>query len=284
MLKSFDTVKKAMRTLIASVMAQRTILRVSAATLAAGTFVVLGGLATGAITAFGPINSAAPTAAPTPITAPIAASPEVEAVKAIVKNKVRARSRAANQNVDASLKVLPAVRSDMSEQAFYAVVDNAVQIAGDDYLAEPFAGLSLTQLDRERTCLAQAIYFEARSEGPLGKLAVAEVVLTRVADKRYPGTICGVVFQGSQLQSGCQFSWTCDGLRDTPAETGAWAKSEALASYVTLDVEWEEVTGKATHYHAEYVSPYWAPSLEEVAQVGKHVFYRWTARNGLRDS
>lgn len=185
------------------------------------------------------------------------------------------RARIKGGRLRPAVAALPAVSREMSDTAFFAVVENAVTIAGEDHLAERFNKLSPEQLAREQKCLAQAIYFEARSEGAMGKLAVAEVVLTRVADKRYPGTICGVVFQGSHLATGCQFSFTCDGLSDVASERGAWRKSQALARYVMLDVQWDRVTGDATHYHADYVAPYWAPHLEEVTTVGKHIFYRW---------
>lgn len=192
-------------------------------------------------------------------------------------------ARMAGGRLRPTMAALPSVSRDMSDAAFYAVIENAVTLAGQSRLDERFQGLGPEQLARERKCLAQAIYFEARSEGPVGKLAVAEVVLTRVADRRYPGTICGVVFQGSHLATGCQFSWTCDGLSDRPATGTAWKRSQALASYVMLDVQWDRITGEATHYHANYVSPYWAPTLEKTTQVGKHIFYRWRLRT-LQDS
>ncbi|WP_422021187.1 cell wall hydrolase [Pyruvatibacter mobilis] len=202
----------------------------------------------------------------------ISETPDVKAVTA------KARARVAGGRLSAPVITLPAVTRSMSDDTFYAVVENAIDIAGEDRLAKRFSKLSEEQIARERQCLAEAIYFEARSEGAKGKLAVAEVVLTRVADKRYPRTICGVVYQGAHLATGCQFSWTCDGLSDIPREKAAWDRSRALAAYVMLDVKWEEVTGKATHYHADYVAPYWAPTLEETATVGKHVFYRWGNR------
>jgi spore germination cell wall hydrolase CwlJ-like protein len=208
----------------------------------------------------------------------ISDSPEVKAVTA------KARARVAGGRFGAPIMTLPGVTRAMSDDTFFAVVENAVDIAGEDRLADRFSRLSAQQISRERQCLAEAIYFEARSEGAKGKLAVAEVILTRVADKRYPKSICGVVYQGAHLATGCQFSWTCDGLSDIPREKAAWDRSQALAAYVMLDVKWEEVTGKATHYHADYVAPYWAPTLEETATVGKHVFYRWATRTARREA
>jgi len=266
--KSFDTVLTTIRAFVA----EQSTRRIAAASTAAALFVALGAVAMGAVPGISGVFSAATE------TASISDTPTVRAVSA------KARSRVAGGRLSAPVMTLPAVTKSMSDPTFYAVVENAVQIAGGDRLAEKFAGLSPKQLEREHKCLAEAIYFEARSEGAKGKLAVAEVVLTRVDDWRYPGTICGVVYQGSHLATGCQFSWTCDGLRDVAAEAGAWEKSRNLASYVMLDVEWEEVTGKATHYHADYVSPYWAPTLRETTTVGKHIFYRWVNRHAPQES
>lgn len=201
----------------------------------------------------------------------------------------RIRARIGGGRLRPSVAALPSISADMSEAAFYAVVENAVALtgglrAGDARLAAPFRKLTAEQLERAQRCLAEAIYFEARSEGPSGKLAVAEVVLNRLRDPRYPRTVCGVVYQGSQRATGCQFSWTCDGLSDRPAETLAWERSKALAAYVMLDVEWEKLTGDATHYHATYVRPYWARTLEKTARVGRHIFYRWPQRTAMHDS
>lgn len=271
MLRSFDTVWQATADLMRGRPA-----RLTGAALATVMFAFMGGVATGTITGFTPFGTSSDASAG------ISASPQVQAVKEQVRNQ--AIARVAGGRMAAPVTRLPAVSASMSDAAFYAVTANAVQIAGTQRLNKKFANLSPKQLERERKCLAEAIYHEARSEGAQGKLAVAEVVLTRADDRRYPSTICGVVYQGANLSTGCQFSWTCDGLRDTAAEKDAWEKSMSIASYVMLDVKWEEVTGKATHYHADYVSPYWAPTLDETATVGRHVFYRWTAYNGLRDS
>jgi len=249
--------------------------RLASATAVAAVFVALGA---GALGAFPGVTGLTLSKTAHEQTASISDKPAVRAVSA------RARNRVAGGRLSAPVTTLPSVNKSMSDATFYAVVETAVQIAGDDRLADKFSRLSSQQLQRERQCLAEAIYFEARSEGAMGKLAVAEVVLTRVADKRYPGTICGVVYQGSHRTTGCQFSWTCDGLRDVPAENGAWNKSKNLAAYVMLDVEWEDVTGNATHYHADYVSPYWAPTLDETTTVGKHIFYRWVNRHAPQES
>lgn len=125
----------------------------------------------------------------------------------------------------------------------------------------------------EEHCLAQAVYFEARSEALKGQLAVAQVVLNRVSDERYPNTICEVVFQGEQKRHRCQFSFACDGLSDQPRNAQAWSISKAV-SHIALNDYWEDVTSLSTHYHADYASPYWESLLDEQVQVGRHIFYR----------
>jgi spore germination cell wall hydrolase CwlJ-like protein len=135
--------------------------------------------------------------------------------------------------------------------------------------------------DRAVTCLAQAVYYEAAGEGPDGGRAVAQIVLNRMRHPGYPASVCGVVYQGADRTTGCQFTFTCDGslLRGPIPEL--WARSrkiaeEALAGRVFA------LIGHATHYHADYVLPYWADSLDKTIQIGRHIFYR--LRSVLGDS
>ena len=126
---------------------------------------------------------------------------------------------------------------------------------------------------KEINCLAQNIYFEARSEPIDGKLAVGHVVLNRVADKRYPTTICGVVRQGGEEPlNRCQFSWWCDGRSDRPVNTRAWQQSLVLARVVFWGYS-EDPTRGALWYHAEYVKPAWRKVLPVGPKIGKHIFY-----------
>lgn len=126
---------------------------------------------------------------------------------------------------------------------------------------------------RERECLANAIYFEARGESRRGQIAVAQVVLNRVRSPDYPDTICNVVYQNSH-KKGCQFSFACDGIPDTITEKAAWARAQAIAEEFTSGrLLLTEVAG-ATHYHARYVSPKWAPEMQRLARIGQHIFYR----------
>ena len=128
------------------------------------------------------------------------------------------------------------------------------------------------------TCLAQAIYYEARGESEEGQRAVGNVVLNRVADPRYPKTVCDVVFQNEHARHRCQFSFACDGLADDPPDTRAWHRARKLAEKM-LTGKRNDDTGHATHYHATYVQPDWASVLEPTVDIGHHIFYRDAPRD-----
>lgn len=125
----------------------------------------------------------------------------------------------------------------------------------------------------EHKCLAQAIYYEARSEPRVGQMAVADVVLNRVKSVTYPNSICGVVFQGAERKTGCQFSFTCDGSMKRRLNARLWNQSQMVAAAALSGMRLA-VTRQATHYHANYVNPYWAQTLTPTAVIGKHKFYR----------
>jgi spore germination cell wall hydrolase CwlJ-like protein len=129
--------------------------------------------------------------------------------------------------------------------------------------------------DRERaiTCLAQAVYYEAAGEGIDGQRAVAQVVLNRVHHPGFPSTICGVVYQGGDRVTGCQFSFVCDGSMQRIPAAWLWTRSRQVAEQALAGKVFAPV-GHATHYHADYVLPYWADSLDKSAQLGHHIFYR----------
>ena len=117
-------------------------------------------------------------------------------------------------------------------------------------------------------CLALNIYFEARSEEPMGQLAVAEVTLNRVTSSRYPDTVCEVVWQRRQ------FSWTHDGKSDKPKDARAWDMAVRAATLAMKHRDVVIVGNEVTHYHADYVKPYWTTAYERVAKVGTHIFYK----------
>lgn len=129
-------------------------------------------------------------------------------------------------------------------------------------------------------CLADAVYYEAAFEPEEGQRAVAQVILNRVRDPNFPDTVCGVVYQGWERRTGCQFSFVCDGsLKRRPPEPEQHEHAEAVAMQVLSGVVVEGV-GTATHYHTDYVDPYWGPTLVETARIGQHIFYKWPGKAG----
>ncbi|WP_312821359.1 cell wall hydrolase [Brevundimonas sp.] len=132
---------------------------------------------------------------------------------------------------------------------------------------------------RDLECLTQAVYYEARGEGKNGMKAVAQVVLNRARHPAFPKTVCGVVFQGSNRSTGCQFSFTCNGVMRAAVNRAAWNRARDVASAALSGEVYRDV-GAATHFHTTAVSPAWRNSLVRVNQVGNHMFYRFGGRNG----
>lgn len=126
----------------------------------------------------------------------------------------------------------------------------------------------------EAQCMAEAVYYEARSESRQGQLAVAEVIANRVEDHRYPNSVCEVVYQGATRTTGCQFTFTCDGALAIRPRGEKWDAAKAVAAQIMMDVH-EPRTGRATHYHANYVNPVWNSGLVQTEQIGVHIFYRF---------
>jgi spore germination cell wall hydrolase CwlJ-like protein len=134
-------------------------------------------------------------------------------------------------------------------------------------------------LDTIIACLALNIYFEARDQPIDGQVAVTQVAINRVNDPRFPDSHCEVIKEGP-VRNGlpiigrCQFSWYCDGLRDTPKNQDAYRWAVVVAIGV-LDKKYEDLVNGATHYHADYVSPSWSTEKTVVVKIGDHIFYRW---------
>lgn len=147
--------------------------------------------------------------------------------------------------------------------------------------AKPFHLKTSGMLDEARAldCMTAALYYEARWESVDGQRAVAQVVLNRLRHPAYPKTVCGVVFEGSNLKTGCQFSFTCDGSMRGQPIPAVWARARTLAEAALNGYVMRKV-GTATHYHAVYVAPYWSPNLVKVSTIGAHIFYRWTGSWG----
>ena len=129
-------------------------------------------------------------------------------------------------------------------------------------------------LDKEQRCLSEAVYFEARSEPEAGQAAVAQVVLNRVKSGLYPSSVCGVVYQNMSWRNRCQFSFACDRIKDRVTSPEHYAMAEEVALAVTSGKIWLTEVGSSTHYHADYVRPRWARTMELMERIGRHLFYR----------
>ncbi len=127
---------------------------------------------------------------------------------------------------------------------------------------------------RELKCLAEAIYFEARSESEAGQIAVAQVVLNRVKSALYPNTICGVVYQNRHRYMACQFSFACEGKSLRITEPGPWRTAVRLANAVLAGEAYDKEVAGSTHYHATYVRPRWSRKLKRMDKIGTHIFYK----------
>jgi spore germination cell wall hydrolase CwlJ-like protein len=128
-------------------------------------------------------------------------------------------------------------------------------------------------------CLTQAAYYEAGANGPAAQAAVVQVVLNRLRHPDFPKSVCGVVYEGAERSTGCQFTFTCDGALKRGIDATAWDEARkvaerALKGYV------DRAVGTATYYHADYVFPAWAPTLVKMATVGPHIFYRMAGPEG----
>ena len=161
--------------------------------------------------------------------------------------------------------------------------DSGVTIAGKGEVTgegrrpkSPAERLGLDDKTRAKAekCLANAIYFEARGESVRGQIAVAQVVMNRVFSGYYPNDVCGVVYQNAHRHLACQFTFACDGIPDRINEPAAWERAKTIARD-TLDGKfWLNDVGKATHYHAYWVHPWWLHEMRKLDRIGVHTFYR----------
>jgi hypothetical protein len=141
----------------------------------------------------------------------------------------------------------------------------------------PLAGM--VRGEAEMRCLAEAIYWEARSEPERGQAAVAQVVLNRARSGVYPSSVCGVVYQNRHRYLACQFTFACEGRSLRVTEDGSWRTALRIARDVAEGRTYLAGVGNATHYHANYVRPWWARHMERRETVGRHIFYFETAEN-----
>ena len=171
---------------------------------------------------------------------------------------------------------LPAVAEAPARMSQPSTMPTPVPIAAPGAVPGAFIFDGRTPLDRMRSldCLAQAIYYEARSESEDGQRAVAQVVLNRVRHPAWPNSVCGVVYQGPmRAGGGCQFTFTCDGSLSALPQGIGWARARQLAAEALAGRTFAPV-GLSTHYHTSAVFPSWAPRLASTGRIGAHNFYR----------
>ena len=142
-----------------------------------------------------------------------------------------------------------------------------------DWTSSKLLSLPVPKSDKQMSCLAEALYFEARGEPIEGQLAVGEVILNRVEDTRYPSSICKVVNQGTGRRFACQFTYTCDGKLETLHERKPYEMALKIAK-ILMTTHDRKLTRGSTHYHSNYVNPKWSKNFERVAKFGRHIFYR----------
>mgnify|MGYP001257287453 FL=1 len=157
---------------------------------------------------------------------------------------------------------------------------------------------NLVSRDPEALCMALNIYYESRSDNLAGQYAVADVVLNRMHDDRYPNTVCEVIKEGpvreswktkqdpdlsesdriyNPVRNMCQFSWYCDGKSDEPKDETGWAQAQYVAGNIMYNGKYRGISEGATHYHATYVKPKWRfdRGMNHIGRIGSHIFYRW---------
>ncbi len=182
-------------------------------------------------------------------------------------------------NPIASMSHMDEIKATLAQKRQIEAINAVVPARPELAVAAPEFSLSAVGADSLTRasaidCMTAAIYYEAANEPVTGQRAIAQVILNRVRHPAFPDTVCGVVFQGSERASGCQFTFSCDGsLVRTPSKR-FWLRAQSVAT-AALSGLVETSVGHATHYHASYVLPYWAPKLTKVTTIGSHIFYQW---------
>ena len=208
--------------------------------------------------------------------------PKLAGASTALKDQARWQARAGNlQNVGAEYHSTSNLAKTLSQNYLDTSVTNPYML---DYQATANIGSNSAVMiarskvqAREENCLAEAVYYEARSETTDGQKAVAEVVLNRVGHRAFPNTICEVVYQGAERTTGCQFSFACDGSNAKLPYGKYWDKAQEIAANMMMGAS-APITNRATHYHTTGVSPKWAPTLRKLRQFDTHVFYRFMPR------
>lgn len=180
--------------------------------------------------------------------------------------------------------LLGAERKTMSSvrgKTLQRLVDDPEQEAEAYYSRERLNDMPVAKGGKEWACLREALYFEARGETIKGMFGVAEVILNRVDDRRYPSTVCGVVNQGTGAKFRCQFTYTCDGRPESMGDSAARELVGKVAK-IMIDGGPRVLTGRATHYHTKAVNPRWSRVFDRTTTIGYHHFYRQTDQYAQR--
>lgn len=178
-------------------------------------------------------------------------------------------------------ELLPSQIRDLAPETALELNAGIPLASGPNPAAQPFRFSNSSAETRARAleCLTSAIYYEAAQEPTDGQRAVAQVILNRVKHPAFPNSVCGVVYEGSTRSTGCQFTFTCDGSMAYAPMPALWNRARKVAEDA-LNGHVHAPVGYATHYHANYVVPYWASSLVKTDVEGAHIFYRWSGNWG----
>ena len=178
-----------------------------------------------------------------------------------------------------------AIVASMVAVGFSAKAETLVMLTDEEVSIQQSLTFNEEQFP-EINCMALNIYYETRGSSLADSYGVADVVLNRVEDTRYPNSICEVVYQGEKHASGqmkrnrCQFSWYCDGKSDVPRDKESWKRAQSIAWDIIQWDNYRGITEGATHYHAHYVNPRWNKSrkgfsITRLGRIGTHIYYRW---------
>lgn len=208
--------------------------------------------------------------------------PKLAGASTEIKDQARWQERASNlQNIGAEYHSTSNLAKTLAGQHLDVSITNPYML---DYKITSDipqnAGILVARAKytaQETNCLAEAVYYEARSETIAGQKAVAEVVLNRVGHKAFPSTVCSVVYQGAERTTGCQFSFACDGSNAKLPYGKHWDEAQMIAKHMMMGAS-TPITNRATHYHTTSVSPKWAPTLRKLRKYDTHVFYRFMPR------
>jgi spore germination cell wall hydrolase CwlJ-like protein len=211
----------------------------------------------------------------------LAASLSIGATAAIADEVLASRLSAILGQERDALAVVPDSRLSLLTSLPPANERGVQTQSGEIYNAEYLATQATATGGDQWQCLSEALYFEARGESVEGLFAVGEVILNRVDSSAYPGSLCGVINQGTGRRYACQFTYTCDGRAEVINEPRAWERVGKVAR-ILIDGAPRVLTGGATHYHTKAVSPSWAQRFPRTASIGSHYFYRQPVRTASK--